>query len=105
MYGKLFWKRWNVLVSLIKKNNFKKIVEVGVFNGTTSYHLAKKCKGIKLYCVDGYTNIKSMPASLDKAKERARNALNGFDNVQIIYKNSPSATKQFEDGSLDLVFI
>lgn len=83
--------------------------EVGVFDGYFSEHLCRTIPGLKLYSVDawavypGYRDHK-FESSMRAAEEKARARLAPF-NAKIIKKFSTDAAQDFEDESLDFVYI
>lgn len=81
------------------------MVEVGSFSGVSSELFALHCK--QLYCIDSWD-----PYWEIKDKQRIEFAEYSFDkmnknysNISKIKKNSIDASGDFEDGSLDLVYI
>lgn len=97
------------LAAYFSKAGFKVGAEIGVFDGYFSEHLCKTISGLKLYSVDawqvypGYRDHK-FEESMRNAEAKARERLAPFD-VEIIKKFSMDAVKNFEDGSLDFVYI
>lgn len=71
---------------------FKKGAEIGVFKGYYSQVLCENIPSLKLYCID------LVIQKLTKDK------LSPF-NCELIEKSSMDAVKDFEDESLDFVFI
>lgn len=88
---------------------FRVGAEVGVFAGYYSEVLCQNIPGLKLYCVDawevykGYRDHK-FESSMRNAEAKARERLEPF-NVKIIKKFSMDAVRDFEDESLDFVYI
>jgi len=97
LYSKLrdfcSYQRYDILEGLINKHNYKTFAEVGLYEGRTSFHLLKKCKKLEsIYGID------------IKLREEALH-LQFFDKIELIEKSSVEAAKQFEDNSLDIVFL
>jgi len=109
---KLKFSRFHELPKLFRKLGFKVGAEIGVSTGYYSKVLCVRVPGLKLYCIDpweaydDYTEAhdeegeKFLNANLEKAKER----LAKYD-ANFIRKYSMDAVKDFEDNSLDFVFI
>lgn len=104
--------RFRDLLALFNELDFKSGVEIGVSAGRYSKWICQKVKGVKLYCVDpwdaydeyveqhgdqGQVNLNNI---YDRAKERLKNY-----NCEFIRKHSMDAVEDFEDNSLDFVFI
>lgn len=102
-------KNREALAEYFNDQGFKVGAEVGVFRGYFSEILCKSIPGLKLYCVDpwkiydGYRDYR-FERSMRDAETTARRELAKYDTV-IIKKTSVEAAKDFEDGSLDFVYI
>jgi predicted O-methyltransferase YrrM len=104
--------RFRDLPRLFKEMGFKVGAEIGVARGFYSKWLLYGIPGLKLYLIDPwkaygeYTEHSKesdqpiMDANLKKAKERLKGK-----NVVFIRKTSMDALEDFEDESLDFVFI
>jgi len=86
---------------------FKTGAEIGVMEGSYSRALCMYNPELKLYSIDGWELLKDN----NKRKkhqlwwyERAKNKLAPY-NTTIVKKLSNEAVKQFEDNSLDFVYI
>ena len=78
-------------------------VEVGVFDGKYGVTLCKA--GLKIYGVDPYMNYRgNRRKNYNKHYQQASENLKGYDYM-IIKKLSMDALDDFEDGSLDFVYI
>jgi predicted O-methyltransferase YrrM len=99
-----------------RDTGFKRYVEVGVYTGASVAFLAQELlktgKEFELYAVDlwerapdtGYTDLQMDLEVWNAFQERLR--LTGTkDHVKVLKTDSISASKMFEDGSLDFVFI
>lgn len=102
--------RLNDLPVLFKELGFTRGAEVGVLRGNYSEILCKSNPDLKLYSVDAWqfyplrNNFRRAwmyPAIYEEAKTR----LASYKNNEIIRKWSQDAVKDFEDESLDFVFI
>lgn len=87
---------------------FKVGAEIGVDKGEFSEKIAKS--GLKLYSIDPWQydeNYHESPIQkrLDFLYEHTQRVLNPYPNVSIIRKTSVEAVREFEDESLDFVYI
>jgi len=88
--------RKHFLKYLIDSNKFQTIVEVGVRDGRTMFHLLQNCNSIqKYYAID--TNIDSFYN--DKIKEVYKSKLIAING------SSHDVHHKIEDASCDLIFI
>jgi hypothetical protein len=76
---------------------FKVGAEVGVYSGAYSETLCKSIPNLKLYCIDPWVK-------LEKVHQEAVERLKDY-NVTILHKTSLEAVDEFEDESLDFVYI
>lgn len=87
---------------------FKVGAEVGVYKGEFSEKLARV--GLNLYAIDpwkiykGYTNPRGQER-LDFQYEHTKRVLTPYPNCTIIRKTSMEAIEDFDDESLDFVYI
>ncbi len=98
------------MVQLIRELNFKTGAEIGTAEGTYAETILKGNPQMTLYCVDpwdaydgyqDYTDLKQL-ASME---EKARALLEPYPNVRFVKKYSMDALQDFDDGSLDFVYI
>ena len=97
------------LAHLFKELNFKKGAEIGVEEGLYSEVLCGTNPGLELYCVDAWKAYKDYrehvtQSKIDTIYENAKKRLQKY-NVKLIKKFSMDAVKDFEDDSLDFVYI
>jgi len=98
------------LAELFKDFGFKEGAEIGVSKGVNSRALLDKYPEMKLYAVDPWIQYKLGRKSMrtQSQQERilrgAKARLEGF-NVEFVRKTSMDALADFEDGSLDWVYI
>lgn len=98
------------LPELFHELGFKVGAEIGTEEGNYAYKLCKHNPGVKLFCVDmwqnypGYRDYKGKEDKLINAHDKAVDTLKHFD-VTFIQKYSMDAVMDFEDGSLDFVYI
>jgi predicted O-methyltransferase YrrM len=81
------------------------MVEIGSFAGVSSELFALHCK--ELYCVDlwdPYWEITDKQRT-EFAEFSFDNMIKNYENVYKVKKSSVEASKDFKDGSLDLVYI
>ncbi len=97
------------LPKLFNELEFKIIAEIGVLRGEWSENLFHFIPGLKLYGIDKwgkyptYKDFRSQ-RKLDECYEDTKNRLKNYD-CELIKKWSMDAVNDFEDGSLDAVFI
>lgn len=101
--------KYKGLCGLFNELKFKTGAEIGVRKGMFSKWLALKVKGLKLYCVDPYTSYDGYSEykdqkELNSIEEEAHKRLGNL-NCEFINKFSMDAVKDFEDNSLDFVYI
>jgi len=98
----------NDLVEFYQERGFKVGVEVGVYQGEYSEVMAKG--GFKVYAVDPWGVYPDYKVQIDQAKidynyKVTKERLEVYPNVSIVRKTSMEAVKDFEDNSLDFVYI
>ena len=87
---------------------YKVGVEIGTAKGIFAEHFGKA--GLKLFCVDPWISYSdyeydaNSPMSLNEQFEEAKNRLAPYD-CKFIRKFSMDALKDFEDESLDFVYV
>lgn len=93
-----------------KKSGFKVGVEIGVYKGHYTRKLAKS--GLQIYGVDPWRPYPGFDRMEDgrverqeELYERSRKFLSGCENVTLLRKTSMEALEDFEDDSLDFVYI
>lgn len=80
------------------------MVEIGSFSGVSSELFALHCHTI--HCVDlwqPYSEI--VDSNMSEGEVRFDNMIKGYKNIVKIKQSSTDASKTFENGSLDLVYI
>ena len=98
------------LPEFFKQMGFKVGVEIGVYKGA---FLEKFCEaGLEIYGIDPWRPYVDFDIEQDNRKSRqeflyqhTKKALAPYDNVTLIRKLSMEALADFEDGSLDFVYI
>ena len=89
--------------------NFKVGAEIGTAAGYFAKIICDENKGVKLYCIDvwepyaGYSDYRRIK-TFKRNEQDAINVLAPY-NCVLIKKYSMDAVKDFEDNSLDFVFI
>jgi SAM-dependent methyltransferase len=103
------------LPNLFRGLGFTSGAEIGVSMGLFSECLCSRINGLKLYLIDPYTpyhdfdfqsgiKIRTKQEVQDKRYAKAKDRLSMF-NCEFIKKPSMEAVKEFEDNSLDFVYI
>ena len=108
-----FWINCNRLTDLpqlFKELNFKVGAEIGVLKGQYSEILCQALPDTKIYSIDPwvyypvYKNFRRAH-NYEPLYQEAKQRLSVYPNNEIIRKSSLEAVNDFEDGSLDFVFI
>lgn len=108
------WDKYSreYIVELIKKNNFKTVVEIGTAAGFTASYILKniKDKDFKLYCVDPYLSYKDYENDgtskiVKKCREQAYKDVFLDSRAIHLEEFSEKAAKRFGMKSIDMVFI
>ena len=84
------------------------IIELGSWKGKSTHALASGCKG-ELWCVDHWQGSIG-DNSVDLAKQEDifsifLDNIKQFKNINILKMSTNEAVKQFEDKSIDMIFI
>lgn len=87
---------------------FKVGAEIGVYKGEFSEKLAEA--GLNLFAIDPWKAYKGYGMPVDEERlnsqyEQTKKVLAPYPNCKIIRKTSMEAVEDFEDGSLDFVYI
>ena len=95
------------LYNLAKK--MESIVEVGSWKGRSTHALLSGCQG-KVYAIDHFRGSASENQQVREASAKDiyaefRGNVGGFDNLEVLKISSVEATEQFENKSVDMVFI
>ena len=102
------------MASLFCELGFNKGAEVGVERGYYSEVLLKANKDLSLYCIDpwmsgayepGIDAVDKEQIKFDERFEEAQALLSKYKGVNIVRKTSIEALDDFEDDSLDFVYI
>jgi len=96
----------NNLAELLGELNLNKGAEIGVRQGGFSVRICNRNPNIEMFCIDPWDAIGSKypQAKQDRIYSRAVNNLAKF-NATLIRKTSMEALDDFQDGSLDFVYI
>jgi hypothetical protein len=114
-----YWKpTYDFMVSFLNNNQELRVgCEVGVCGGQNIKHILENCMSIKkMYGVDSYSkdnwdmkdfiNVEEEFGSFDGLYHEVKSCLGQFGNrVELIRKSSKYAALDFNDESLDFVFI
>lgn len=98
------------LAELFKELGFKVGVEVGVQEGKYSKILLDANPGVELYGVDPYVPYRwyrdfTRRDTINSHYEAAHKLLDGYSNYKFIREMSEDAVVQFDDNSLDFVYL
>jgi len=102
------------MAELFTELNFNMGAEIGVFKGKYSEVLCKANPNLKLYGVDAWMLDAHEPgvfvgdeeqAYFDKCYKETLGRMSPYKNYTIVKKLSMEAVKDFEDNSLDFVYI
>lgn len=98
------------LAELFNELDFKNIVEVGVCKGVYSEVLLKANPQATVYGVDPFMPHNEykdyqLKTTINAYHEEAKKLLDKYPNYRLIEKMSVEASKDFEDGSLDAVYL
>jgi len=96
------------LPDFLAKNGFKKGAEVGVYKAEFTEKFAQA--GLEIYGVDpwmaqGYEGHEHRQGRQDFLFNHAQRVVGKYPNCKLIRKTSIDAAKDFEDGSLDFIYI
>lgn len=99
-----------VFAKLLAELGYRKGAEIGVASGGHSLLLAKQNPKCDLFCIDSWAVYEGMHDYEDKFRLyefeiMASNRLNPVQNATIIKGFSMDVVKQFDDNSLDFVYI
>jgi len=93
------------VASIFAMLGYKVGAEIGVEEGKYSVQLLDTIPDLKLFCIDSWLPyIRHGQRRQDRIYDRAVETLGKY-NCEIIHKTSMNAVKDFEDGSLDFVYI
>jgi len=97
------------LATLFHELGFKVGAEIGVLEGTYSEILCQNNPGVKLYAIDPWKRHRGYRdyvrnSTFSNAHEKAQKTLAQY-NCEILRMFSMDAVKQFDDESLDFVYI
>jgi hypothetical protein len=96
------------LAGLFNTLGYKTGVEIGVAKGKFSRYICDSVPGVKLYCIDLWEDDENDPWDYsgfhDEHFHQARKLLR-HHNVTFMKCSSMDAIPEFEDGSLDFVYI
>ena len=108
--GKHKWfGRWYALPEIFLALGYSVGAEIGVEKGRYSARLCEKIPGLKLFSIDAWAAYKGYrehvsQSKLDDFYLTAQERVAEYD-CELIRKYSMDAVKDFEDGSLDFVYI
>ena len=103
------WTGWfgnrHHLAMLFNDLGYQTGAEIGVQRGLYSEALCKFIPGLKLYSIDPWVPYHLVSQRKQDIVEREARERLGKYNVNIIKRSSVDAVNDFEDGSLDFVYI
>jgi len=106
-------RRWHFLASLIRGCNLIDIIELGIRDGQTYFHLLEKCPLIKITGIDiwakipyrdGKDDLKLWPHEENERSVRERAKRFG-SRAKLLKGLTDDLCEQFSDASCDLIFI
>lgn len=102
--------RWKFFPQLFKERGFTVGAEIGVEVGAFSKYLIQDNPNLTLYSIDSWTAYKDIANGRSQARqdinyEKAKEKLAPYKNCIIVKKTSMDAVKDFQDESLDFVYI
>lgn len=119
-------RRWEVLGKMARKRGWRRMAEIGVFQGKTSEYLLASCPKLEMILVDhwtpgdpaldipehekktgkdaGYRSYSKFPLA-DYRRQVEALAMRYAGRATIIPLPSVEAAQQVEDGSLDCAFL
>ena len=104
-------RRWEVLYELMNQHNYRKIAEVGCKEGRTTEYILSAFPDSTVVAVDPFENVPNDGESYDEWDFNAieedfwRRCEEFAPRARQLKMLSVDASKEIEDGSLDLVFI
>ena len=101
--------RWN-MGNLINALGHKKGVEIGIYKGDFTASLAKRAPLTEIFGIDAWKVYPGYKDDVDndlesKAEQEAVKKSKEFPNIKLVKAWSLDAAKQFDDGTLDFVYI
>lgn len=98
------------LIKWLARVGAKSGAEIGVATGDYSKYMMETIPGLTLYGVDPYEVYKgykdyALNSTLNHLKEEAHSKLDKYPTYHFVEKYSMDAVKDFEDESLDFVYI
>ena len=113
-------RRWDAILSRLKKDEEIKVAEIGVWTGLLSKYLLKYRPLMQLYMIDRWSTYTDEEKAGDESGKMTYYDQEVFDNAEktamsetekykdrriVIKSDSAKAADQVKDNSLDLVFI
>lgn len=105
------WFNFSHLYSrMVKENDNAKFVEVGCWKGRSAAYMAvdiiNSGKNIEFYCIDSWEGDKiGGVGKIDVYNEFLSNMRPVIEHIKVIRQLSALASKQFENQTLDFVFV
>jgi len=98
---------WWPLAKLIEKENFKRIVEVGVYGGALTRHILTECKDVieEYWAVDPWASYEQMKGDWDDLYKRVCSYMVCYSQLKVLRLTSKEAASLFPEQYFDLVFI
>lgn len=103
-------RRWHVLSDLANQNGLKRIAEIGVKTGRTTWELLQRVPNSHVTAIDPWAPYDDFPEwaaqNHEEHEKRFDKRLSNYAGRMTKMKmTSAEASEKFEDASLDLVFI
>ena len=98
------------LTEWFKELDFKTGVELGIAEGEFSETVMENNPQMTLFGIDPYQKLDGyydyrLRSTFDKMEHAAHTRLDKFENYHFVKKTSAEALTDFEDGSLDFVYV
>lgn len=97
-----------IMLQTLRELDFKVGAEIGTQRGVHAELMLRLIPGLHLYCIDAWENYpryRDFTRSLPHEYERAKALLAPYPECALIRKFSMDAVGDFEDNSLDFVYI
>jgi len=100
-------KTWRPLIELIRKENFKRIAEIGVHRGQTAKNILHSCANVieEYWAIDPYVPYEQMRCNWDSLYKKVCLYMVEYPKLRVMRLTSIEAASLFPEHYFDLVFI